>query len=169
MGLVNQLLASDNARPSPTDDFWYKSFTGMMTAAGIRVNSDSALRIAAVYACVKILSETVAMLPLNMNKYLPDGKGSEVVPKHPLQTLLHDQSNPWQTAFEFREMMQAHVCLRGNAYARIVGSSRRPVDMLIPLHPDRMVKVEQLPSFRVRYTYRDGKGNQHKIVTGKQT
>ena len=164
MGILTNLA---QASLSPEDDFWYqdsdqddlihRQWWGLPTASGFRINSDSARRVSAVYACVRVLSETVAQLPLNIHRYVDDG--SEIFVRHPLQRLLHDQPNNWQTAFEFREMMQSHLCLRGNAYALIVGTRRQPVTQLIPLHPDRM-RVEQMQNRRLKYIYsdRDGKG-----------
>jgi HK97 family phage portal protein len=85
----------------------------------------------------------VASLPLIVYRWLPGG-GKERVPDHPLHDVLHDRPNVWQTAFEFREMMQGHLELRGNAYAEIIPGSRGAIDQLIPLHPDR-VQPRRLP------------------------
>jgi len=113
-------------------------FGGATSAAGITVTADSARRIAAVWAAVKIISESVASLPCFVYKRRPDGKGKDKQLNNPLHRLLHNQPNPWQTSFEWRDMMQGHLCLRGNAYSEILYDGRGGIRALIPRHPDRM-------------------------------
>ena len=55
------------------------------------VNERSAMQMTAVYSCVRILSETVASLPLRVYKYNSEG-GKEKAVKHPLYFLLHDEA-----------------------------------------------------------------------------
>ena len=126
------------------------------SASGAAVTSETALRVAAVYACVRVISETVASLPLKVYKRLDTG-GKDVATTHPLYELLHMRPNPWQTSFEFREMMQTHLCLRGNAYALINWRGDRIVDELIPLHPDR-VTVTQRPDLTLVYEVQNASG-----------
>lgn len=139
---------------NPLDDRYYGS-QGYHTATGLKVSPESALRVAAVFACVRVVSETVASLPLIVYKRLPDG-GKERATGHPLYKVLHDRPNQWQTAYEWLEMMQAHLELRGNAFSRIVPGPNGAVDQLIPLHPD-LVQVYRLQSgklkYQVRHTY----------------
>ena len=68
--------------PAPDSDYWYYP-VGLDTGAGIRVTPDTALQSVAVYACVRVLSETIAQLPLNVYRRLPDG-GKELADDHPL-------------------------------------------------------------------------------------
>lgn len=110
---------------------------GVDSAAGIRVTPDSAMRSEAVYSCVRVRSETLAAMPLIVYKRLPDG-GKERAPYHPLYRVLHDFPSQTQTSFEFREMMNAHLDLRGNAYAKIDSGPSGPVSTLTALHPDRV-------------------------------
>jgi HK97 family phage portal protein len=119
------------------------------TRSGMHVTADTALACAAVNACVRVVSEDVAKLPLILYRRLPDG-GKERATEHPLFRLLHSRPNAWQTSFEFREMMQGHLELRGNAYAMKVTSGRRVLE-LVPIHPDR-VTVKQDTNFTLRYT-----------------
>jgi HK97 family phage portal protein len=132
----------------PWDDYWYGP-RGLESAAGVFVSPDRAMRATAVYACVRVISETVASLPLIIYKRLPDG-GKERAVNHPLYKVLHDSPNQWQTAFEWREMLQAHMELRGNNYSRIIPSSQRAIDQLVPIHPDR-VQVLRQANGRLQY------------------
>lgn len=130
---------------------WWWPFEWQKSTSGQVVTCDSSMRVSAVYACVRVIAESVASLPLRVYERLP-GNGKAIARGLNLYRLLHDQPNDWQTSFEFREMMQGHLCLRGNAYAQIVmGGMGEPV-ALIPLHPDRM-KVERLVNGRLRYSY----------------
>lgn len=110
------------------------------TSSGVAVTPDAAMRCAAVFACVQVVAEDVAKLPLVLFRRAGDG-GKGRATDHPLYRLLHDRPNGWQTSFRFRELMQGHVELRGNAYAYI-SRVRGVVRELIPIHPDR-VQVSQ--------------------------
>lgn len=142
-------------------DFWYEAAPGRPG----RVGADSAMRLSTVYKCVRVRAETIGMLPLQVYRRLPDG-GKEADDSHPLAKLLHDQPNPWQTAMQWRSMMQSHLDLRGNAYSQIVYSGAGRVDMLVPLHPDRVV-VEVLPSGMPRYRVTDKDGSARTLVFGE--
>jgi HK97 family phage portal protein len=135
----------------PDDDVWYQR-AGYHTATGLKVSPDSAMRVAAVFACVRVIAETVASLPLVVYKALPNG-GKERAEKHPAYRLLHQQPNEWQTTFEFLEMMQGHIELRGNSFAHLVPGIRGVIEQMIPLHPDR-VQVFRLPNGRLQYQVR---------------
>lgn len=127
---------------------------GQNTFAGMAVSPESALRATAVYACVRVLAESVAQLPLPIYRRLERGKRRDNA--HSLYALLHDRPNRWQTSFEFREMLTGHVALRGNGYAHKV-RARGVVRELIPLNPAAMA-VEQNDDTTLTYTYtqRDG-------------
>ncbi len=90
----------------------------------------------AVYACVRVLSETIASLPLHV--YRRTGQGKEKAMDHNLYYLLHDEPNPEMTSFVFRETLMGHLLLWGNAYAQIIRDGRGRVIDLYPLLPDRM-------------------------------
>ncbi|HLI51911.1 MAG TPA: phage portal protein [Thermomicrobiaceae bacterium] len=167
MGIFRRILASYPA--TPTRDFngdfgWNGPGGGSYELANIlgrRMTHDSAMTIPAVWAAVKILSETLASLPIQMYARQADG-GKRRATEHPLYDLLHDLPNPWQTAFEFKEMLQAHVVLRGNAFARIQPGPRGMVDSLIPLHPDR-VQTDTDGQTILGYRYTDPAGVVHPI------
>ncbi|MBF0418114.1 MAG: phage portal protein, partial [Magnetococcales bacterium] len=134
-------------------DFWFQPI-GSRSAGGVIVTPESAMRLSAVYACVRILSETVASLPLKLYEARDDG-GKDLVVNHPLYRLLVKRPNDYQNSFEWREMMMGHLCLRGNAYNWIVTDNRGNVTSLIPIHPDR-IKIEMTDSgFRYQVMGRD--------------
>jgi phage portal protein BeeE len=116
---------------------WLQDWVGAgKSSTGIDVHETTAMQSVAVYACVKVLAETMASLPLPVYKRLPAGK--EMATQHPLFRLLHDFPNREMTASDFRQTMMTHLLLWGNAYAEIErDNAGRPI-ALWPLRPDRM-------------------------------
>lgn len=129
---------------------------GSVTSSGALVTPNSAMRVAAVYACVRIISGAVATLPLHIKRRVDD-RTREDASNDPLWKVLRRKPNRWQTPSQFRRMLQAHLLLRGNAYAMIV-TSRGKVLELVPLHPDR-VETKQNDDLSLSYIYtrRDGR------------
>lgn len=107
-----------------------------LSTSGKTVNEFTAMQTTAVYACVRILAETLAALPLQMYRYTSGGK--ERVYDHPLYHLLHDEPNPEMTSFIFRETLMSHLLIWGNAYAQIIRDRLGRVQGLYPLRPDKM-------------------------------
>lgn len=107
--------------------------------SGVTVSNDTALGIVAVYACVRVLAESVASLPLIVYRRRPDG-GKERYLDHPLFGLLHDQPNDYMTSFVFREVGMNHVATWGNTYSEIerLTGFGSPIIALHPLRPDLM-------------------------------
>ncbi|MBS3937601.1 MAG: phage portal protein [Peptococcaceae bacterium] len=125
------------------------------TTSGKTVNERTAMQTTAVYACVRILAETLASLPLHTYKHTAGGK--EKAKNHRLYSLLHDEPNPEMTSFVFRETLMSHLLLWGNAYAQIVRDGRGNVLSLYPLLPDRMV-VDRTAGGELFYEYRKDEG-----------
>lgn len=132
----------------------YEFFFGI-TSSGKTVNERTAMQTTAVYACVRILAETIASLPLHTYKYTKDGK--EKATEHQLYYLLHDEPNPEMTSFVFRETLMSHLLLWGNAYAQIIRDGRGQVVALYPLLPDKM-RVDRNTSGELYYEYHSDKG-----------
>ena len=120
------------------------------STSGKNVNEFTAMQTTAVYACVRILSETLAALPLQLYRYTQGGK--ERVYDHPLYHLLHDEPNPEMTSFIFRETLMSHLLIWGNAYAQIIRDRLGRVQGLYPLRPDRMTVCRD-ESGQIYYLY----------------
>lgn len=116
---------------------WIVKNYGMETSAGIDISEEGALNATAVMACVRILAESVASLPLITYRRLADGGKGRAI-NHSLYRILHDAPNPEMTSFQWRETMMGHLCLWGNAYSEIVTDQAGRVKELWPLRPDRM-------------------------------
>lgn len=106
---------------------------GAVAVSGVQVNSESALRYAAFFACLKVLSEDVGKLPIKLYKERPD-RGRDVARNHKVHRLISRRPNDFMTASEFWEMCVAHVVLRGNFYAFKVMVGGEVVELL-PLNP----------------------------------
>ena len=149
MGIFSGLFKSRDKPKNSYDSPSYTYFFGRANS-GKRVTDRTALQHIAVYACVRVLSEAIAQLPLHVYKY--NEKGKERVPQHPLYFLLHDQPNPEMTSFVFRETLMSHLLIYGNAYAQIIRNGRGDVIGLYPLMPDKM-KVDRDEKNRLIYIY----------------
>ena len=115
---------------------WFLEMFRQPTASGVNVTHQTSLQSAAVFACVRILAESVGMLPLIMYERLSDG-GKRRAIDHPLYELLHRLPNPEMTSMELRETLVGHQTLWGNAYAEIEFDNGGRVRGLWPLRPDR--------------------------------
>ena len=128
----------------------YRFFFGQSTA-GKTVNERTAMQMTAVYACVRILAESIASLPLHL--YEKGENGDRIKAEdHPLYFLLHDEPNPEMTSFIFREVMVTHLLLWGNCYAQILRNGRGEVIGLYPLMPNKM-SVERDEHGQLFYRY----------------
>ncbi|MDE6426980.1 MAG: phage portal protein, partial [Ruminococcus sp.] len=149
MGIFSGLFRSRDKPKDSYDSPSYSYFFGR-TNSGKRVNDRTAMQHTVVYACVRVLSEALAQLPLHVYQYTENGKERAI--KHPLYFLLHDQPNHEMTSFIFRETLMAHLLIYGNAYAQIIRNGRGEVMGLYPLTPDR-VKVDRDEKNRLIYRY----------------
>lgn len=149
------------SRDKPQNSYYYSGapFLFGRSISGKTVNETTALQISAVFACCKILAESVACLPLHV--YQQDDKGNKTLAtKHPLYYLLHDSPNPEMTAYTFKENTMLHLLLNGNSYSQIVIRGDRIIG-LYPLISNRMT-VKRDDSGEIIYTYRPSTGeNKH--------
>lgn len=121
------------------------------TTSGKNVDERSAMQVTTVYACVRILAEAVAGLPLHTYRYLSGGAKEKAL-DHPIYYLLHDEPNPEMTSFVFRETLMSHLLLWGNAYAQIIRNGKGQITALYPLMPNRMT-VDRTSNGKIYYTY----------------
>lgn len=161
MGIFARMFETRAHPKDPVIAEWWGQ--GNDTATGLRVDETGALSYAAVFACVRILAESVASLPLVMFERTPEGK--QRAPQHPLYTLLHDLPNPEMTSLHLRETLMGHLALWGNAYANIVWSRGGQVLELWPLRPDRMRVARE--DGQLRYYYRVNPGDAERTIPAR--
>jgi HK97 family phage portal protein len=145
--ISEETVASVLARVSGADGGY-----SLRTASGVTITPDTAMQATTVYACVRILSETVASLPLPLYRRVGD-RGRERAIDHPLYTLLHDAPNPEMTSFELRETLMGHLALWGNSYCDIETDGAGRVTALWPLRPDKMAVRRDKGTGLIVYEY----------------
>jgi HK97 family phage portal protein len=137
MSIYSKLKQFFNLPVARPEKVSHKPFYIPMANAGVRVDTDSALRVSTVWAAVRIISESVAGLP--WRAYIRAANGDAVMqPMHPVTSVLHRWPNPEMTAFTFRETMMGWVLLWGNAYAEIERDMAGRISALWPIAPDRV-------------------------------
>lgn len=134
--------------PSGFHPEWFAG--GVSSVSGQVVTPDRAMREATVAACVRILAESVAQLPVKVFRADGETEDSGV-----LVELLR-YPNAWQDSFQFREYMMVCLCLRGNFYARMVRNRAGEVVELLPLSPESV--GVRLVDWEPVYSYTDALG-----------
>ncbi|MGV7093812.1 phage portal protein [Siccibacter turicensis] len=131
-----------------TGTFW-QEWMGM-SSSGKVVSADKAIHLSAVWACVRLLSESVSTLPLKVYERQPDGSRKPAT-NHPAYQVLCRRPNPEMTPSRFMLMLVASICLRGNAFVekKMIGNK---LVSLVPLLPQNMM-VKRLDSGSLEYTY----------------
>lgn len=118
------------------------------------VTFDSAMQLSAVWACVKLLSETVSSLPLNIYRKTDDGR--KIDDRHPLSILLAGKVNKWQNKIEFFETVMLNLITQGNAYCVIERHAGRIVG-LVPIMSNQ-VEPMLLADGSLVYNYTNDNG-----------
>ena len=131
------------------------TFSFGSSMSGKSVTPSSAIQVSAVYACVRVIAETIASLPLHV--YESTDAGSRKANEHTLYRLLHDEPNNEMTSFVGRETMLSHLLLYGNSYCQILRSGRSRIVGLYPLLPDHM-SVDRDSKGKLTYTYTTSEG-----------
>lgn len=126
-------------------------FFGATTYTGMLVNEATALNNAAVFACTRVLAETLASVPFPLYRRLARGK--ERATDHYLYPIIHDAPNPEMTSYYWRETLQGHLGTWGNAYSEIDWDDNGRVRALWPLRPDKMIDIVRIEG-KLFYKYR---------------
>jgi HK97 family phage portal protein len=130
-------------------------YGGRTSKAGKTVNVDTAIRVAAVYACARVIADGIAQVPLKLFQESEDGRTRTPAKRHSLYPLLHRRPNQWQTSFEFRQTLGLHLTLTNNAICfkeTAAGSGR--ILSLIPLEP-KSVCVKRADDWSLTYEISD--------------
>lgn len=117
---------------------------------------NSNLQIVTVYACVRVIAETLGMLPINL--YDTSDKNKVKLADHPLTRCLAISPNSYQTSAEFMEYLATSVCLEGNFYAQIIRNSDGQVCELWPLNPYSVGVYQDSQNSKVYYSFKTKNG-----------
>ena len=155
------------SRDKPKDSYYFSGapFLFGRSISGKTVNETTALQISAVFACVKILAESVACLPLHV--YQRNGNNKTLATQHPLYRILHDAANEEMTAYSFKETMMLHLLTSGNSYSQLGIGRRGEISGLYPLQSKRM-QVERDDNGKRIYKYRPTMGENEHMKTPEE-
>lgn len=142
-----------------TDEQGWAAISGVTSPAGVAVTAASAMQVSAVWSCVRLISETIATLPLSMFERTSAGKRQAT--QHPLHFIIHDQPNVETTASVFWEAMVASMLLRGAGRAEKLMIGGRTVGLSF-LNPDRL-SITKDSEGRKEYRYTEDDGRQRVI------
>ena len=151
MGILKSLFRSRDKPQNTLTAEDYPFLLGPRSTSGKIVTDQTAMRITAVYACVRVLAESVAGLPLHLYRYVDENKKVKAVDHH-LYQLMHDEPNPEMTSFILRETMMTHLGLTGNAYAQKIYNGKGELIGIYPLNPNKMT-VTRDQAGRLKYIY----------------
>ena len=135
-------------------------FEGGASKSGEVVTEDRALKHTTIYACIKLLAETVAQLPIKLYRKDADGEQVEQIVDHPVADLL-DEPNRFQSTFELFELLMAHAAGWGNGYLHTERNVLGEVIAIVPMHPSRIEPV--VDGREVVYLYQADDGGRAKI------
>lgn len=132
------------------------------SAAGKIVTERNSMQVTAVYACVRVITESMASLPIHLYRYNKTG-GKDKAVYHPLYFLLQNEPNPEMSAFSFYEAMTANILLWGNAYAQIIRNGRGEILALYPLMAERMTVDRMESTGEIYYKYNKTSGDANAV------
>jgi HK97 family phage portal protein len=121
------------------DNPWqWPSLQGLFTGSnsGKYIDEWTSLQLSIVYACIRIISNTIAMLPLSL--YQKVGESSKIAENKSLNNVLYRMANKNITAFVYKQMIMSHILLFGNSYSEIIRNGTGEVIELYPLNPWQM-------------------------------
>ncbi|WP_143872524.1 phage portal protein [Catenovulum sediminis] len=156
MGFFNKIFGSNNTKSEPinTSAELLAQINSVLSDAGISVTPENVKRIATVFSCVRVLSESIGMLPLNLKEQ--KGRVKETLTGHKLHKLVHSKPNGFMTPIEWKELVVTHLCFRGNHYSyinKINGVARE----LLPLNPDNVEpKMDENWEVEYKVTFPNG-------------
>lgn len=143
-------VAAVNNATLKEPEWWRQSLFNDNSMAGVTVTQDNAMTISAVYACVRILSETIAGLPLKIYEQVD---GQQRVADHPLNFIFGGSANGEQTSFELREFQMVNLALRGNSYSHVIRRGGR-VAAIEPLNA-KFMNVDRDAMGRLVFDYQE--------------
>lgn len=171
MGVLDALVTGGlhaSGIPGPTDDYWFTNRGGGVTAAGLKMDAAGARKMSAWYRGRDILATSLAMLPLQGYRRLPDDQGREVASSMPLYDTLHRKPNNWQDSFQWRREAMFDVIDHGWHYSKIIAGPRGFADRLERIDPTTVTpELVDTPALGKRwiFTVRDPKGGAPKTYT----
>ena len=155
MGAIDKLLSivapntfrriekESRSRSEPITQEELAGYFGATSWSNIDVDRIAMMGLPIVWACLKVLGESLASFPLILYEGKEEGATRRIATGHHLYNLLHDMPNPQQDAFTFKEQAMGHLGIYGNFYANIVRMGSGYVKELWPLNPDKVTPMRE--------------------------
>ena len=143
------------------DEFWHY-IAGQNNVAGQTVTRNTILQLSTVWACVRLIAETISTLPLQIFERTADGR--RVAPEYPLYNIIHDRPNVDSTSSVFWEAMITEMLMGGNGMAEMKFVGSRLVALYF-LDPCRL-SISKVNGKRT-YRYRNDNGTQREIAESR--
>lgn len=152
MGMLSTMIRRTEQRSHPSNPTAeiLRAFGVNVTESKIFVDEETALRFTAVWAAVRVISETIASLPRGVFERLPGG-GKRPAPEHALDPILRWRPNDEMTSMTFFETGQSSVLRWGNSHSEIERTGRNDVVALHPLNPRRVLQRRDPATGRIVY------------------
>jgi len=150
--LLRKIFKSEKRTMTTKDaDGWVN--IGNKTNSGVNVSMETVLSVPAALSAIRLLSESVASLPLVLYR---KSKVRERAQEHPLYALLHDQVNHRHSPFQFKEMIMLNLLTNGNAYALIDGTNLWVIQSsrVTPKQDDQGIVTYEITTKQGKVTYR---------------
>lgn len=145
-------MAGEHVKAFRPDDPRFLEIIRLGDGISAAVTPKQALRNTTVMRCVSLISFSIGMLPLHLQRKSDKSKADD----QPLFRILHRKPNPWQTAYEFRSLMQQRALTHGDAFALIIRTGPKII-ALVPLDPVS-VTVRQNSDWSLSYVVTTPKG-----------
>ena len=156
MNLFSKLFSRKNADVAATPQELADMLGGWSLDgySGRKISRKSAMQLTAVFACVRVLTESVGMLPCHL--YEQKGRLREKAVNHPIHKLLYVKPNDYMTPQEFWELLVACLCWKGNFYGYKVKTLGK-VSEILPIDPDCVEpKLDSNWNPVYKVTFKDG-------------
>jgi HK97 family phage portal protein len=151
MALKGSMRDSTQSLSTTDVSGWNRLFN--MSYTGKAVNDETAMQVSTVWACVKILAESVGMLPLGIYEKQKNGNSEKV--DHPLAEVLVHSPNADMTSQEYREAGQVNLGLQGNAYSFVERNGAGQVSSLYPIESKNVVPERDRDTGRIQFKVND--------------
>lgn len=153
MSLISS-LRSRGASTLSSPSQWLSSMFSGSSASGVSVTTKNALEHTPVYACVNILSETIATIPFFTYKEEIKSKKmhKNKAKTHALYPILHDEPNDDMTSVDYWQLVMVDLLLRGNHYSQIIRNNANKIVAIYPLVADN-IQVLRLENGKLGYLY----------------
>lgn len=148
------------------EPFWREMAGWLTSATGKSVTTNTAIQVATVFACCRVIGNGMAQIPFKLMRESADGKSRLPAKNHPLYRLLALKPNDWQTSFEFRQMLAWHIELCGAAYVFKNRSVTGRMLELIPFPPGA-VTTRQDVNLKLLYDVTAADGSMRTLTADK--